>query len=207
VAEPAWVIVLGSAMSTGKTSACASLIHGLGSAGRRVGAAKLTGTASARDVASFGDAGAATVVDFSDLGWPSTVACRVDELRDIVVRIAAHLRAANVDVAVLEIGDGLLQPETALVVDEIADILGAVSIVLTAGESLAALAGTELLARRGHRVMAVSGVVTNSPLARREVELAGSGPCIATAALGDELAPRIIEFADARTAQPAVVVP
>jgi hypothetical protein len=65
-----WFVVVGSAMDSGKTTACASLINGLVGAGYRVGAAKLTGTASARDVGSFRDAGAQPVVDFLDEGWP-----------------------------------------------------------------------------------------------------------------------------------------
>src|SRR5207244_5621002 len=47
--EPAWIVVVGSAMDSGKTTACASLIRGLVEAGHTVGAAKVTGTASSRD--------------------------------------------------------------------------------------------------------------------------------------------------------------
>jgi len=107
--DPSWVVVVGSAMDSGKTTACASLIHGLTAAGLRVGAAKLTGTASARDFGAFRDAGAAPVLDFLDVGWPSTMGCTTEDLRGILQAIAGHLRAAPLDWAVLEIADGLLQ--------------------------------------------------------------------------------------------------
>lgn len=188
VCEPRWVVVVGSAMDSGKTTACTSLIHGLVAAGKRVGAAKLTGTASARDFCSFRDAGAAPVLDFLDAGWPSTVGCSAGELLDVLDGIAGHLRAAGVDWGVIEIADGLLQPETSLLLESLAEHLGPTEIVVTTRESLAAVAGVELLGRMGHAVTAVSGLVTNSPLACREVELACAVPCVPTGELGRRLA-------------------
>lgn len=190
-ADPLWVVVVGSAMDSGKTTACASLVHGLRQAGHRVGAAKLTGTTSARDVGSFRDAGADPVLDFSDVGWASTAGCSSRELYDIVTGLADHLRAAEVDVAVLEIADGLLQMETDLLLRELRSWVGPVQVVLAVRESLAGVAGAGMLAALGHHILAVTGVVTSSPLACREVELAGVGPCIPTVTLGSGLAPRI----------------
>jgi hypothetical protein len=108
--EPVWIVVVGSAMDAGKTTACASLVRGLRTQGHRVAAAKLTGTASARDVGSFRDAGADPVVDFSDLGWPATAGCSEAELRAIVADIGEQLRADAVDVAVLRSQMGCCRP-------------------------------------------------------------------------------------------------
>jgi hypothetical protein len=185
--QPAWVVVVGSAMDSGKTTACASIVHGLRSAGYRVGAAKLTGTASSRDLMSFRDAGAGAVHDFLDMGWPSTDGCSASELMDIVGGLTGHLRASGVDVGVLEVADGLLQRETGLLLRAISDWLGPVSVVLAARESLAAVAGVAQLARMGHEPVAVTGVVTSSPLACQEVERAGAGPCVPTADIGRTL--------------------
>jgi hypothetical protein len=183
-----WFVVVGSAMDSGKTTACASLINGLVGAGYRVGAAKLTGTASARDVGSFLDAGAVPVVDFLDQGWPSTVGCSNEEMIEIVSGLASELAGAKVDVGVLEIADGLLQADTDYLIRVLPDVLGEVAVLLTARESLAALAGVERLNKLGHDVLAISGVLTASPLTRREVVESTQTPCIATAELGDEVA-------------------
>ncbi len=196
--EPVWIVVVGSAMDSGKTTACASLVHALRRAGHSVGAAKLTGTTSARDVGSFRDAGAVPVLDFADMGWPSTAGCSPDELRRTVVGLADHLRAAGVEVGVLEIADGLLQAETDLLISAITEWIGPVNMVLAARESLAAVAGADILNRRGHELLAVTGIVTSSPLACREVELAGVGPCIATGSLGAVLGPRISRLVELR---------
>lgn len=186
--EPRWVVVVGSAMDSGKTTACASIIHGLAVTGSRVGAAKITGTASARDFNSFRDAGAAPVIDFLDAGWPSTAGCTVSELVAILRGVSGHLRAAEVDWAVIEIADGMLQTETNLLLDCIGDHVDSAVFVLTAQESLAAVAGVERLTRQGHSVGAVSGLITNNPLSCREVELACSVPCVPTGQLGRRLA-------------------
>jgi hypothetical protein len=186
VSEPGWILVVGSAMDSGKTTACVSLIHGLSRAGFRVGAAKLTGTASARDLHSYRDAGADPVVDFLDCGWPSTAGCRTDELLEIVDRIVGTLRAADVDAVVLEVADGLLQPETAALLAHIRERLSSPGVVYTARESMAGVAGATWLADLGYRVGAVSGVVTSSPLACREVEHGIGVPCIPTRELAEK---------------------
>lgn len=207
VRDPLWIVVVGSAMDAGKTTACASLVAGLRRAGCRVGAAKLTGTTSARDVGSFRDAGAHVVFDFADLGWPSTAGCDLSELHEVVTGLAGHLRASGVDVGVLEIADGLLQSETQAVLEHLQQWLGRAQVVLAARESLAAIAGVQLLNGHGLQVLAVTGVVSSSPLARREVETAGAGTCLPTAALGRLLAPALAEDALAVSyAEPVVVL-
>jgi hypothetical protein len=183
-----WFVVVGSAMDSGKTTACASLINGLVGAGYRVGAAKLTGTASARDVGSFRDAGAQPVVDFLDEGWPSTVGCSDEELLTLVTSLAGQLAGAGVEVGVLEIADGILQADTDFLIRALPDVLGDAAFVLTARESLAALAGVERLTAMGREVVAISGVLTASPLTQREVTRSTTTPCFATSVLGDELA-------------------
>ena len=202
--EPRWIVVVGSAMDSGKTTACASLIRGLAVAGHRVGAAKITGTASARDFGSFRDAGARPVIDFLDGGWASTAGCDEEQLIELLDLLSGTLRAATVDWAVLEIADGLLQPETNILLTRLRAHLHQPQIVLTVNESLAAIAGVRHLHDLGHHVSAISGVVTNSPLARREIELAVALPCVATSDLGRRFADGSLgEFAT----EPAVMGP
>ena len=178
--EPAWIVVTGSSMDSGKTTACASLINGLVRAGLRVAAAKLTGTASGRDLGAFRDAGAAAVYDFLDHGWPSTAGCSPCELEQIVEALVGDLRASAADVAVLEIADGLLQPETRAVLLQLGNLLRDPRLIVTAAESLSAVASAERLLRLGYHVAAITGVVTNSPLASREIELECAIQCIPT---------------------------
>ena len=197
--DPRWVVVVGSAMDSGKTSACISLIRGLVESGARVGAMKLTGTASGRDFRAYLDAGATPVFDFLDAGWASTAGCSGPQLLDIVRLLAGHLRAAPIDWGVVEVADGLLQSETSHLVQQLGAVLGAFDTVLTVRESLAAVAGVDILGRAGHRVVAVAGPVTNDPLSCREIELACSVPSIPTRQLG-----RFFAVDHQKSSQPSV---
>ncbi|MDP9335407.1 MAG: DUF1611 domain-containing protein [Actinomycetota bacterium] len=208
-AEPQWVVVVGSAMDSGKTTACTSIIHGLVAAGHRVGAGKVTGTASARDLGSFRDAGAQPFLDFLDFGWPSTVGCTEAELLFVFDAVAGSMRAAGVQWGVIEIADGLLQADTKFLIGAVSTRLGpAANVVLTVRESLAAVAGVDVLHKLGLDVVAVSGLITNSPLACREVELAFPDVCVPTQELGKCLARGRVPIAPASVVhdeQPGVV--
>jgi hypothetical protein len=189
--DPRWVVVVGSAMDSGKTTACSSIIRGLVASGQSVGAGKVTGSASARDIGSFRDAGADPVVDFLDFGWPSTFGCTESELVHLLDDVAATIRAARVEWGVIEIADGLLQADTRFLVERAVSHLGpTVKVVLTVRESMAAVTGTQVLVECGLDVEAVSGLITNSPLACAEAEdaLRRPGLCVSTADLGRRLA-------------------
>jgi len=189
--QPRWIVVVGSAMDSGKTTACASIIRGLVESGHTVGAGKLSGTASARDLGSYRDAGALPFLDFLDAGWPTTVGCTERELLEVVDLVTDTIRVASVDCGVLEIADGVLQPDTEFLLGAITAHLGSsVEVVLTVREALSAVAGSERLMSSGLDLAAVSGLLTNSPMACREAEQALRAPCVPTNELGRFLATR-----------------
>jgi hypothetical protein len=175
---PRLIVVVGSDMDAGKTTTCCSVIHGLARQGHRVAAAKLTGTASSRDVGSFRDAGASPVFDFLDCGWPSTAGCSSAELASVAADLIGALSASGAEYAVLEIADGLLQRETSALLEILPEIAPHATVLLAARESLSAIAGADRLARAGYRVAAISGLVSSSALTSREVETAIGIPCL-----------------------------
>ena len=72
--------------------------------------------------------------------------------------------------------------------EALATNLGPFALVVTTRESLAAVAAVDLLAGMGLEVAAISGLITNSPLACREVELARAVHCVPTFELGRRFA-------------------
>jgi len=207
VREPRWIIVVGSSMDSGKTTACSSIIRGLVEKGHKVGAAKVTGTASGRDFGSFSDAGAQPVLDFLDAGYASTAGCDIAELLDVTGYLASHLRAADLDCGVIEIADGLLQPETRALLEHIRGVLPDPEIVVTTREAMSAVGAVEMLSALGFQVAALSGLLTNSPLVRREAELGSGVTTVATSDLGRWFAKRIARetrVVDARVVDPLV---
>jgi hypothetical protein len=102
----------------------------------------------------------------------------------------AALAGARVDVAVLEVADGLLQPETAALIraEWFARLID--GTLFATADAMAAQAGVEQLRGLGLPILAVGGRLTSSPLEQREAARATEHPV---------LAPR--EFADPITAQ------
>lgn len=183
--RPWTVAVCGASMDAGKTHTAASLIAGLRRQGCRVGAAKLTGTAAGRDTWSMRDAGAAAVYDFTDCGFPSTYQCTLEELLEIHATLLSHLAQERPDAVVLEIADGLLQQETAALLCCAAFTTTIDAWLYAAGDPLAARGGVGLLRQWGLAPAAVTGKVSMSPLAVREVESAIGLPCLTARQLRD----------------------
>ena len=191
---PRVIAVIGSSMNAGKTTTVSGLIHGLSRAGFRVGAAKLTGTGSGGDLWSMEDAGAAMVLDFTDAGHASTFGVAPDDLSRIAKRLLARLGAAKMDIAVIEIADGLLQEETAALA-----LIGHSSgwfdgFVFAAADAMGAAFGSDWLAKRGITPLAMSGLLSASPLAMQEAEMATGIAVVGLEALRDPVEAARIAF-------------
>lgn len=179
------VLVAGTAMNAGKTTAVASLVHGLVAARLRVGAGKLTGTGAGGDRYAYADAGAAEVLDFTDLGMSSTHRVPLPRVLDAAVALHGHLTARGADAIVLEVADGLLCPETAAVLAAPRVRALVDGVVFAAGDAAGAVHGAAAVRAAGLPLVAVSGLVTASPLAIREARAHLRVPLLDVAALHD----------------------
>ncbi len=103
------ILLIGTSMSAGKTTAGQVIIRALTYLGYDVVGAKLTGAARYRDILSFRDAGASHVFDFVDAGLPST-ACSEDEFRSAFATILNQISATGADFLVAEAGASPLEP-------------------------------------------------------------------------------------------------
>ena len=176
--QPRVVVVCGTSMDSGKTHTVMSTIIGLRRHGHAVAAIKLTGTATGSDRWSMLDAGALVVLDFIDGGLPSTYLCKLDELLDLYKLLLAHASSHSVDCVVVEIADGLLQSETAALLQTASFTTNIHSWILAAGDPLGAFGGTSMLRKWGIEPIAISGLVSMSALGIREVHAATQLPCL-----------------------------
>ncbi|MDQ3628743.1 MAG: DUF1611 domain-containing protein [Actinomycetota bacterium] len=170
--RPVTVAVLGASMNAGKTTSAASLVRGLRAAGVRVGAAKVTGTGAGGDVWVLQDSGAYPVYDFTCAGVPSTYRVGAQEVRRIFTDLTDRLAGDGCEAVVIEVADGVYQEETSeLVQDDVfRDRVDA--LLFAASDALGACAGNDWLRIRGMAALALSGVLSASPLATREAEAA-----------------------------------
>jgi hypothetical protein len=103
------ILLVGTSMSAGKTSAGQVIIRALRYLGHEVVAAKLTGAARYRDILTYRDAGARAVFDFVDAGLPSTV-CPEPEFRSALTLLLKLMAGSGAEVAVVEAGASPLEP-------------------------------------------------------------------------------------------------
>ena len=177
--------VVGASMNAGKTTAAASLAHGLGRAGHRVAAIKATGTGAFGDVNAFLDAGATVVVDFTDVGMASTYRQPLDRIERGFASLIGHASENGAEVAVVEIADGVFQQETAELLRSslIRNVLS--GVLFAAADALGAAGGVAVLRQMGIEPFAVSGKVSISPLAIAEAQAATGVPILSREQLRD----------------------
>jgi hypothetical protein len=190
--QPNVVCIVGTAMNTGKTTVLVETILGLRSLGLRVAACKLTGGLSHRDALFMESAGAVDIRDFSDYGFPSTVGCDANELVSLFNLMVGDAQRSKPDVVLIEIADGILQPETAILLREEAVLAPMRGAILTASCSASALHGLHVLESQ-IPVLAVSGAVTNAPLFVAEIEARAEVKVVDSQTGASELAGMVVK--------------
>ena len=109
------------------------------------------------------------MLDFTDIGMPSTYKMPFDQVERAAISLVTHLSHAPIDIIVLEVADGLYQAETSqlLASSRFTSLIN--GFVFAAGDAMGAVAGTGWLLDKGLPMVGISGLLTQSPLAIREV--------------------------------------
>ncbi len=160
--------IVGTAMNSGKTTTARKIIKRLSEMGLKVSACKITGSVSNRDSDEMRSASAKLITDFSDYGFPSTYLCSKEELMTLFNTMLTDMSEKDHDIIVMEIADGILQRETAMLLADQSVKQAIKGIILTADNAPSALYATDYLKKLGYNIIAVSGAITSSPLSVRE---------------------------------------
>jgi len=165
------ILSIGTSMNSGKSLAAASMCWALSSAGHRVIASKITGTASLKDILLMQDAGAHIHNDFTDFGYPSTYMLGLEELLHIFNTIDLKYCNNKKTYWVVEIADGILQRETAMLLHSDVIRKRIHRVVFSAQDALGALCGVrELESAFNLTPDAISGICSSAPLHVRELQ-------------------------------------
>lgn len=164
------ILSLGSSMDSGKTTSAAYLLNGLKKAGNNVAYIKLTGTVYTKDADYNYDLGADITADFGDFGFPSTYMCSEKELLNLYESLLKKVLQVKPDYVIMEIADGLYERETKMLLYNTEFMETIWGIMFSAGDSLAAINGIQVLRGLNLRPFAISGLLTASPLLIREVK-------------------------------------
>ena len=103
------VLFVGTSMSAGKTTSARITTNLFKLAGYKVVGAKLTGAGRYKDILAMKDVGADAVMDFVDVGLPSSIYPQ-NEYRAILEQLLSRIAREQADVAIIEIGASPLEP-------------------------------------------------------------------------------------------------
>jgi hypothetical protein len=164
------VLVCGTAMNSGKSMAAVACCWALNTMGHTVRAAKVTGTASLKDILHMDDAGADGYADFTYLGYPSTYLLSRDELLHIFNELDLKYANNPKNFWVVEIADGIAQRETAMLLSSPEVTSRIHKLIFCANDAFGSIGGLRILQERFNLVPdALSGVCSSSPLHLREL--------------------------------------
>jgi len=164
------ILVVGTSMNSGKSMTAAASCWALSAMGHTVRGSKVTGTASLKDILHMEDSGARPVADFTYLGHPSTYLLPEDELLRVFDYLDLKYANDPKNYWVVEIADGILQRETAMLLaaDTVRSRIH--RLLFCAGDAFGAIGGLQVLEERFGLVPdAISGVCSSSPLSVREL--------------------------------------
>lgn len=202
MADVPLVLVIGTGMNSGKTTVLAKTGHELAARGKSVALLKLTGSVTHRDLFEYKSTGAAFVRDFSDYGLPSTYLIPGDMLHALSQTMIADANEAGPDVILAEIADGFLQQETQKLLRHPAFSRLAVGAILSATCAPSAMALIAEVTQLGFTNLAVSGKITNSPLAIGELRSRSSVPVLDCREHAEDMANQVLTWRAAASTAP-----
>ncbi|MBU0711109.1 hypothetical protein KJ762_09625 [bacterium] len=189
---PPVIFVIGSGMNSGKTTSAARIGRLLIERGLSVSLLKVTGSVAYRDLFEYEATGAQYTADFSDYGFPSTYLCSQKELVALYSRMLEDTLSIKPDVVIVEIADGILQRETQLLLKSNIARFTSIGVILTAPCACSALTLVEKVKQLDYSPIAVTGLITNSPLFVAEFASYDNTPVWDTNANPDQWVDRVI---------------
>ena len=164
------ILVCGTSMNSGKSMAAAACCRTLHAMGHKVRAAKVTGTASLKDILHMNDAGAHTYADFTHLGFPSTYLLSCEDTLHIFNALDLTYANNPRNFWVVEFADGIIQRETAMLLASPEVTSRIDKFIFCAGDAFGVIGGLTILKERfGLEPDAISGICSSSPLHVREL--------------------------------------
>ena len=178
------IAVLGTSMNSGKTTTATALVKGLTTAGAKVTAIKATGTGAGNDLWMYADAGAYRILDFTDVGHPSTYKLSPETIRECFDRLVSVAQSdQDSDFIIVEVADGLLFEETAALVRSSSFKTRTDHVLFAAGEAMGAVSGVQVLEQMDIEVAGISGALSAAELSITEAEAATGLPVLTKSAL------------------------
>jgi hypothetical protein len=159
------VAFIGTRMDCGKTTMACKITLGLKNAGKKIVSIKPTGVAFSQDLYKLKEYGASHVMDFVDMGLPSTCNGNYKDVILATENLINQAKSYNPDLILMEFGDSLLGAY------HVKDILNYQPIkqqikflVLAANDLLGVKGAIEILDENKFKIDLVTGPIANSKI-------------------------------------------
>ncbi len=167
------IMMIGTSMSSGKTTTARVIIHELKRAGFKVVGSKFAGAGQYHDILTMRDAGAEKTYDFMDVGLPSSI-CAPEEYRIALRKLLSLIAAEKPDVVVAEAGASPFEPYNgSIVLEEIKEQIACT--VMCASDPYAVVGVSQSF---GLTPDVISGIVTDTSAGVELVEKLTGLPAI-----------------------------
>jgi hypothetical protein len=167
------IMIIGTSMSSGKTTTARVIIHELTRAGLKVVGTKLAGAGQYHDILTMRDAGAEKIYDFVDVGLPSSV-CDSEEYRVSLRKLLSLIAAEKPELVVAEVGASPFEPYNgSIVLEEIKEQIACT--VMCASDPYAVVGVSQSF---GLTPDVISGIVTDTSAGVELVEKLTGVPAV-----------------------------
>lgn len=159
------VCFLATRMDSGKTIMACKLAHYFKQQGKKVVAIKPTGVSYMQDPYKLMDNGAELVLDFTDMGLPSTCNGNSRKVIESAENLINHAKLAKPDLILMEFGEGILGEYHVLDILGYKPIRDQFSFVILAANDFTGIFGAqEILKNNNIGIDLITGPITNSHL-------------------------------------------
>lgn len=159
------IAFIGTRMDCGKTTMACKIALNLKKNGKKINAIKPTGVAFSQDLYKLKDYGSQVVLDFVDMGLPSTCNGSIGKIISVTENLINHAKSSNPDLILMEFGDSLLGAY------HVNDILNYQKIkkqikftILAANDLLGIKGAIEILNESKLKIDLITGPIANSKI-------------------------------------------
>ncbi|MEK7633451.1 MAG: hypothetical protein AAB437_01255 [Patescibacteria group bacterium] len=159
------IAFIGTRMDCGKTTMACKIALGLKNAGKKIVAIKPTGVAFSQDLYKLKEYGAFEVLDFVDMGLPSTCNGNHKEIISSTENLINHAKSFEPDFILMEFGDSLLGAYHVKDILNYLPIKQQIKFLILAANDLLGVEGAKTILKKYQlKIDLVTGPIANSEI-------------------------------------------
>lgn len=159
------IALIGTRMDCGKTTMACKITLNLKNNDKKISSIKPTGVAFSQDLYKLKDHGSQVVLDFVDMGLPSTCNGNAKKIISATEYLINHAKSSNPDLILVEFGDSLLGGYHVNDILNYQPIKNQIKFIILAANDLLGIKGAiEVLKENKLKIDLVTGPIANSKI-------------------------------------------